>query len=92
MSEKKAAKAQSNTPKKSTKAAPEGRHPKEHLVNLILSDGSKIQVMTSWGKEGENIHLDVDPKNHPAWQDGSKNFVNTSDLRVSKFKEKFGDL
>lgn len=92
MSEQKVSKTKAKSSIKPEKSTPQGHHPVEHLVNIVLSDGSKIQVMTSWGKEGEVLHLDVDPKNHPAWQEDGKNFINASNERVSKFKEKFGDL
>ena len=74
------------------KAAAAGIDPKQHLVNVIMTDGSKFQIMTTWGKEGETLRLDVDPKNHPAWQEQSKNVVNLKDQRVAKFKSKFGDF
>ena len=92
MSEKKSAKNQATATKKPGKGQPEGFHPAEHMINVVMSDGSKLQIMTSWGKEGDTLYLDVDPKNHPAWQEKSKNFVNSSDERVANFKKKYGDL
>ncbi len=82
----------SKTPKKSGKAKPEGFHPKEHKVNVVMSDGSKIEIMTSWGKPDATMYLDVDTKNHPAWQEKGKSLINNSNQQVSKFKNKFGDL
>jgi len=67
-------------------------HPKQHLVNVVMTDGSKFQILTSWGKEDGNLRLDVDPKNHPAWHDKATNFINANDERVAKFKKKFGDF
>ncbi len=67
-------------------------HPKQHLVNVEMTDGYKFQIMTSWGKEGDVLKLDIDPKNHPAWQKDNQGFVNSSDKRVMEFKKKFGNL
>lgn len=75
-----------------TKAAAAGIDPKQHLVNVVMTDGSEFQILTTWGKEGETIKLDVDPKNHPAWQKEAQNFINANDARVAKFKSKFGDF
>lgn len=54
---------------KSQKAPLEGVNPKQHIVNVVMTDGTKFQILTTWGKEGSTLNLDVDPKNHPAWQD-----------------------
>ena len=67
-------------------------HPEQHEVEVVMTDGSKFQIKTTWGKGGDSLTLDVDPKNHPAWQDGGQNFVNVNNERVASFKEKFGDF
>jgi large subunit ribosomal protein L31 len=55
-----------------------------------MTDGTKFQALTSWGKEGATLTLDVDPKNHPAWQDNkNQGFINANNERVNKFKSKF---
>ena len=77
---------------KSVKAPVAGIHPEQHTVNVVMTDGTKFQILTTWGKEGDTLRLDVDPKNHPAWQDKARNFINANDERVSKFKKKFGDF
>ncbi len=76
----------------SNKKNSELTHPKQHLVNVEMTDGSKFQILTSWGKEGEVLKLDMDPKNHPAWQKDNQKFVNSNDKRVMDFKKKFGGL
>jgi large subunit ribosomal protein L31 len=65
-------------------------HPKQHEVTIQMTDGSKFNIMTTWGKAGETLKLDIDPKNHPAWQDGKTGFVNVNDDRIAKFNKKFG--
>ncbi|HLD76772.1 MAG TPA: 50S ribosomal protein L31 [Rickettsiales bacterium] len=67
-------------------------HPKQHLVNVVMTDKTKFQILTTYGKEGDTLTLDVDPKNHPAWQEKGQNFVNVNNERVAKFKKKFGDF
>lgn len=64
-------------------------HPKQHPVDVIMTDGTKFQILSTWGKEGQALHLDMDPKNHPAWQEKSR-FVNLNNERVSEFNKKFG--
>ena len=76
----------------STKSAITGVDPKQHTVNVTMTDGSKLEILTTWGKEGDTLTLDVDPKNHPAWQDKAQNFNNANDERLTKFKSKFGDF
>lgn len=67
-------------------------HPKQHTINVVMTDGTKFQIKTTYGKDGDTLTLDVDTKNHPAWQDKAQSFVNVNDERVTKFKKKFGDF
>ncbi len=67
-------------------------HPKLHTVNVVMTDGSKFQILTSWGKADQTLTLDVDPKNHPAWQEKGQNYVNANSERMTKFNKKFGDF
>ena len=53
----------------------ENSHPQQHLVNIEMTDGSKFQIYTSWGKEGDTLKLDVDPK---TTQHGKKTHTNLS--------------
>ncbi|MCE3255252.1 MAG: ribosomal protein [Rickettsiaceae bacterium] len=64
-------------------------HPKQHNITLELSNKEKITIVTTWGKEGEVLKADIDPFNHPAWQDGNKTFVNPNNENMNKFKKKF---
>lgn len=69
-----------------------GAHPEQHAVNVVMTDGTKFEILTTWGKAGDTLRLDVDPKNHPAWQDKATGFVNANNERMTKFKKKFGDF
>ncbi len=74
------------------KTAAAGIDPKNHTVHVVMTDGTKFDITTTWGKEGDTLRLDVDPKNHPAWQEKSQKFINANDERVAKFKNKFGNF
>ncbi len=66
-------------------------HPKQHLINVKMTDGSQFQITTTWGKEGETLILDADPKNHPAWRADGKSTVDVNNERISRFNAKFGN-
>ena len=75
---------------KLTKTTAAGIDPKQHIINVVMTDGTKFQILSTWGKEGDTLTLDVDTKNHPAWQEKGQNFINASNERVNKFNQKFG--
>ena len=66
-------------------------HPDYHLVDVKLTDGTVVQMKTTWGTEGETMTLDIDPSSHPAWTGGSTRLMDTGG-RVSKFKKKYEGL
>jgi large subunit ribosomal protein L31 len=66
-------------------------HPKYHMINVVMTDGAKFQTRSTWGKEGDTLNLDIDPKSHPAWTGGQQTLLDRGG-RVSKFKQKFGFL
>ena len=49
-----------------------GAHPDYHMINVEMTDGTKFQTRSTWGKEGDTLHLDIDPKVHPAWIGGTR--------------------
>ena len=66
-------------------------HPEYHTVKVVMTDGTEFTTRTTWGKEGDTLHLDIDPKSHPAWTGGQQTLIDRGG-RVSKFKQKFGFL
>ena len=36
-------------------------HPNYHKINVVMTDGSKFETMSTWGKEGDTLKLDIDP-------------------------------
>ena len=65
-------------------------HPDYHKIKVVMTDGSEFETMSTWGKEGDALKLDIDPKSHPAWTGGSQKALDKG--RVSKFFKKFKNL
>lgn len=66
-------------------------HPDYHEVNIVMTDGTKYKTRTTWGKAGDTIQLDVDPKSHPAWNGGTQRLLDTAG-QISKFNKRFGNI
>ena len=65
-------------------------HPDYHKIKVVMTDGSKIETMSTWGKEGETLKLDIDSKSHSAWIGGTQKIMDKG--RVSKYNKKFSNL
>ena len=65
-------------------------HPDYHKITVVMTDGTKYETRSCYGKEGDVINLDVDPLNHPAWQGGTGKVVEKGAL--SKFEKRFGSF
>ncbi|MEM1345821.1 MAG: 50S ribosomal protein L31 [Pseudomonadota bacterium] len=63
-------------------------HPAYHLIDVKMTDGTVIQMRSTYGEEGAKLNLDIDPSSHPAWTGGNQRLMDTGG-RVSKFKKKF---
>ncbi len=63
-------------------------HPEYHLINVKMTDGTVVQMKSTWGKEGDTLTLEIDPSVHPAWTGGSQRLMDAGG-RVSKFKNKY---
>ena len=50
-------------------------HPNYHKIKVVMTDGSHFETMSTWGKEGETLKLDIDSKSHPAWIGGSQKIL-----------------
>jgi large subunit ribosomal protein L31 len=66
-------------------------HPDYHLIDVKMTDGTVVQMKSTWGAEGDTLSLDIDPSVHPAWTGGSSRLLDTGG-RVSKFKKKYEGL
>lgn len=65
-------------------------HPDYHMINVVMSDGSTYETRSTWGKEGDTMTLEIDPKVHPAWTGGKQRVLDGG--RISKFNKRFGGL
>src|SRR5260221_10948694 len=61
-------------------------HPDYHTIKVVMTDGTEFTTRSTWGKEGDTMHLDIDPKSHPAWTGGQQQLVDRGGraVRVSK--------
>ena len=66
-------------------------HPDYHVINVKMTNGDIVQMRSTWGSEGDQLSLDIDPTVHPAWNGGSSRLMDTGG-RVSKFKNKYEGL
>lgn len=68
-----------------------GIHPDYHPITIVMTDGTKFVTRSTYGKAGDTMNLDIDPKSHPAWT-GAQGTILDRAGRVSRFKQKFGFL
>jgi large subunit ribosomal protein L31 len=66
-------------------------HPDYHTIKVVMTDGTAFETRSTWGKKGDTLQLDIDPKSHPAWTGGNQQLVDRGG-RLSKFNQKFGFL
>lgn len=65
-------------------------HPDYHTITVVMTNGEKFTTRSTWGKEGDEMRLDIDPHNHPAWTGGNQKVIEQGQL--SKFNKKFGSF
>lgn len=63
-------------------------HPDYHTVKVVMTDGTEFTTRSTFGKEGDTIRLDIDPRTHPAWTGGQQTLVDRGG-RLSRFKNKY---
>ena len=63
-------------------------HPNYHMITVVMTDGTTFETRSTYGKPGDSLHLDIDPKSHPAWTGGQQQLVDRGG-RVSRFQKKF---
>ena len=66
-------------------------HPAYHMINIQMTDGTKFQTRSTWGKEGDTMTLEIDPTSHPAWTGGSGKMLDAGG-QVARFNKRFGGL
>jgi large subunit ribosomal protein L31 len=67
-----------------------GIHPEYHEITVVMTDGTQFKTRSCYGKPGDTLRLDIDPKSHPAWT-GQHRIIDTGG-QVAKFNKRFGNL
>ena len=66
-------------------------HPDYHKIKVVMTDGTEFETRSTYGAEGERLHLDIDPKTHPAWTGGAGKLVDKGG-KVAAFNKRFGNI
>ena len=66
-------------------------HPGYHTIKVVMTDGTEFLTRSTWGKPGDTMRLDIDPKSHPAWTGGTQQLLDRGG-RVSRFQKRFSGL
>ena len=66
-------------------------HPDYHTINVKMTDGTIVEMKSTYGSEGETLSLEIDPSVHPAWTGGNTRLMDAGG-RVTKFKKKYEGL
>jgi large subunit ribosomal protein L31 len=67
-----------------------GIHPDYHEITVVMTDGTQFKTRSCYGKPGDTLRLDIDPKSHPAWT-GQHRIIDTGG-QVAKFNKKFAGI
>tara|TARA_R110000868_G_scaffold218576_2_gene469169 strand:+ start:92860 stop:93075 length:216 start_codon:yes stop_codon:yes gene_type:complete len=65
-----------------------GIHPDYHTIKIVMTDGTEFTTRSTWGEEGKEMRLQVDPLTHPAYT-GKRRELDTEG-RVDKFRNRYG--
>ena len=65
-------------------------HPNYHTIKVVMTDGTEYLTRSTWGKEGDTLNLDIDPKSHPAWT-GVQKLLDTGG-QIAKFNKRFANF
>jgi large subunit ribosomal protein L31 len=63
-------------------------HPDYHTITVVMTDGSQFETRSTYGKEGDTLRLDIDPKSHPAWTGGQQRLLDTGG-QLARFNKRF---
>ena len=65
-------------------------HPDYHEITVQMTDGTEYKTRSTYGKAGDTLRLDIDPKTHPAWT-GVHRLLDTGG-QLAKFKKRLQGL
>ena len=63
-------------------------HPDYHKIKIVMTDGTEYDSFSTYGSEGDQLKLDIDPSTHPAWTGGGQHLIDRGG-RLSRFKKKY---
>ncbi len=69
----------------------QGIHPKRHEIKIQMTNGKTFSTLSTYGKAGDTLVLDIDPHNHPAWT-GVERGAMENVSNVAKYRQKFGNF
>ena len=58
---------------------------------VVMTDGAEFMTRSTYGQADATLHLDIDPKTHPAWTGGSQQLLDRGG-RLSRFNSRFKGL
>ncbi|NVK20416.1 MAG: 50S ribosomal protein L31 [Methylocystaceae bacterium] len=65
-------------------------HPDYHEITVQMTDGTTFTTRSTWGKPGDVMKLDIDPKSHPAWT-GVHRLLDSGG-QLAKFNKRFSNF
>ena len=65
-------------------------HPDYHEITVVMTDGTEFKTRSTYGKEGDVMRLDIDPKSHPAWT-GVHRLIDSGG-QLAKFNKRFASF
>jgi len=71
------------------RAMKDGIHPDYHEITVVMTDGSTYMTRSTYGKAGDTLRLEIDPKSHPAWTGGQQRLLDTGG-QLARFNKRFG--
>ena len=66
-------------------------HPDYHMIKVQMTDGTVFETRSTYGKEGDTLQLDIDPKVQPAWTGGNARVLDQVG-QVALFNNRLGGL
>lgn len=66
-------------------------HPDYHMIKVVMTNGTEYMTRSTWGEEGGELRLDIDPTTHPAWTGGQQTLLDRGG-RLSRFKNKYSGI
>lgn len=66
-------------------------HPDYHTIKVVMTDGTEYMTRSTYGEEGSELRLEIDPTSHPAWTGGQQTLLDRGG-RLSRFKNKYAGI